>query len=115
MRVISRSRLVAFWQSAGHELAEGPLRAWFRHVSSRSVAWRDWADVKGDYPSASHVGDCVVFNIGGNKFRLIVRVRYATSRIYVLKTLTHKEYDRNTWQKECGCFERPARKPKQSN
>ncbi len=107
MRVISKARLKQFWESPGHEDAEGPLRAWYTHVNHRSVAWQTWGDVKASFASASNVGDCVVFNIGGNKYRLITRIRYATQKVFVLKVMTHREYDEDKWKDECGCFEAP--------
>ena len=66
MRVISKARLRQFWELPGHEGSEGPLRAWYTHVNDKSVAWQSWSDVKTDFASASIVGNCVVFNIGGN-------------------------------------------------
>jgi mRNA interferase HigB len=107
MRVISRARLKQFWESPGHEGAEGPLRAWYTHANNRSVAWQSWGDVKASFASASIVGDCVVFNIGGNKYRLITRIRYATRKVFVLKGMTHREYDEDEWKDEWGCFGPP--------
>ena len=106
MRVISKARLKQFWESPGHEDAEGPLRAWYTHVNNRSVAWQAWGDVKASFASASIVGDCVVFNIGGNKYRLITRIRYATQKVFVLKVMTHRE-DEGKRKDGCGCFEPP--------
>jgi mRNA interferase HigB len=68
MRVISNARLKEFWELADHPDAEGPLRAWSMHVSSRTVSWQAWGGVRASFASASFVGDCVVFNIGGNKY-----------------------------------------------
>jgi len=48
-----------------------------------------------------------VFNIGGNKYRLIGRIRYAIRKVFVLKVMTHGEYDEDKWKGECGCFEPP--------
>ncbi|MGD9634553.1 MAG: type II toxin-antitoxin system HigB family toxin [Pirellulales bacterium] len=110
MRVISKSRLRQFWELAGSEDSEGPLRAWYTHVSNRTVDWNTWADVKAEFASASHVGNCVVFNIHGNKYRLITRVLYATHTVYVLRVMTHGEYDEDKWTDECGCFEPPPKK-----
>lgn len=107
MRVISKSRLRRFWASSKGRDAEGPLRAWYTHVNSRSVEWQAWGDVKADFGSASIVGNCVVFNIGGNKFRLVTRVLYASQKVFILKVMTHAEYDENKWQAECGCFDSP--------
>jgi mRNA interferase HigB len=112
MRVISQSRLKLFWTSPGHDDAEGPLRAWYTHVKNKSIAWRSWGDVKASFASASLVGNCVVFNIGGNKFRLVTRIHYASQKVFVLKVLTHAEYDQNKWLEECGCFSPPPAKPR---
>ena len=75
--------------------------------------------MKASFASASIVGDCLVFNIGGNKYRLITRMRYATHKVFVLKVMTHREYDLDTWKDECGCFERfeppPPRRKRKRN
>ena len=107
MRVISKARLKQFWETPDQQGAEGPLRAWYTHVNSKSVSWQSWGDVKASFASASIVGDCIVFNIGGNKYRLITRIRYATRKVFVLKVMTHSEYDLDRWKGECGCFEPP--------
>jgi mRNA interferase HigB len=111
MRVISKARLREFWERAGQQDAEGPLRAWHTHVNHRSVAWQSWAEVKADFGSASLVGNCVVFNIGGNKYRLVTRILYGSQKVFVLKTMTHAEYDKDKWKEDCGCFEPPPAKP----
>lgn len=115
MRVISRARLRQFWESPGHKDSEGPLRAWFTHVSDKSVAWQSWSDVKSDFASASLVGNCVVFNIGGNKYRLVVRILFPSQKVFVLKAMTHKEYDANTWKDECGCYAPPPKRRPSKN
>lgn len=107
MRVISKPRLRQFWESPSHNDAEGPLRAWYTNVNSKTVAWHSWADVKADFSTASLVGRCVVFNIGGNKYRLITRVHYVNQKVYVLKVMTHKEYDEDKWKDQCGCLAPP--------
>lgn len=112
MRVISKSRLRQFWDQPDCEDAEGPLRAWYTHVSSKSVGWQTWADVKAAFATASIVGNCVVFNIGGNKYRLITRVLYPSQKVFILKTMTHKEYDEDKWKNDCGCFDPPPKKAK---
>jgi mRNA interferase HigB len=107
MRVISKARLKQFWESPGHEDAEGPLRAWYTHVNSRTVVWQSWGDVKSEFGTASLVGSCVVFNIGGHKYRLVTRILYSSQKVFVLKVMTHAEYDENRWKEECGCFSPP--------
>lgn len=112
MHVISKSRLRQFWENAGREDSEGPLRAWHTHVSHRSIAWQSWSEVKAQYGTASLVGNCVVFNIGGNKYRLVTRIPYPSQKVFVLRVMTHSEYDQENWKEECVCYEPP---PSQSN
>jgi mRNA interferase HigB len=107
MRVISKVRLRQFWQAPGHADAEGPLRAWYTHVNSRTVSWRSWGDVKAEFGNASIVGNCVVFNIGGNKYRLATRILYPNQKVFVLRVMAHGEYDNGRWKDECGCFAPP--------
>lgn len=107
MRVVSKARLKRFWESPGHEVSEGPLRAWYTHVSSRTISWQSWGDIRAAFATASIVGDCVVFNVGGNKYRLVTRIRCASQKVFVLKVMTHGEYDEDQWKAECGCFEPP--------
>jgi mRNA interferase HigB len=109
MRVISKARVKEFWEFPGHEDAEGPLRAWYAHVNSKTVSWQAWGDVRASFASVSIVGDCIVFNIGDNKYRLISRIRYASQKVFVLKVMTHGEYDEGKWKGECGCLEPPPR------
>jgi mRNA interferase HigB len=110
MRVISKARLKKFWRIAGHEAAEGPLRAWYTYVNSKTVSWHAWGDLKADFGSASLIGNCVVFNIGGNKYRLVTRPMYPSQKVYVLKVMTHGEYDRKKWIEDCGCHAPPPKK-----
>jgi mRNA interferase HigB len=110
MWVISKTRLRAFWETPGRADAEGPLRAWHKYVSNRTVAWEAWTDVRTAFATASKVGGCVVFNIAGNKYRLIARIRYASHKVFVLKVLTHREYDEQKWKQDCGCFQSPPTK-----
>src|ERR1700676_1276038 len=110
MRVISRARLKQFWEAPGHEDAEGPLRAWYTHLNSKAVVWHAWGHVKADFSTASLVGNCVVFNIGGNKYRLVTRPLYPSQKVFVLKVMTHQEYDEEKWKDECGCSTPPEPK-----
>ncbi|MBX3411560.1 MAG: type II toxin-antitoxin system HigB family toxin [Pirellulales bacterium] len=83
------------------------MRAWY--LTAVHAEWSRWAELVASFPQADQVGDCVVFNLG-NSHRLIGRVRYAARRLYVLRILTHAEYDKSDWPTECGCHERPPRK-----
>jgi len=107
MRVISKARLKAFWEKPGRHDAEGALKAWHTHVSHRTVAWHSWGDVKAEFGSASLAGNCIVFNIGGNKYRLVTRILYPSQKVFILKVMTHSEYTEDRWKSACGCFEAP--------
>lgn len=96
MHVLSRKRLRQFWQQ--HRDAEGPLRAWFKFASK--ARWRNFADVRADLPRADGVGRLVVFDIGGNKYRLIAAIDLERGKVYVRDVLTHKEYDRGQWKRD---------------
>jgi mRNA interferase HigB len=93
MRIISRRTLRQFWEQSQYSDAEQPLRAWFREASRAD--WKSPAEVKADYRSASIVGeDRVVFNIAGNKYRLVVRVNFPYRVVYIRFVGTHRQYDR---------------------
>lgn len=92
MRVLSLKALREHWEKPGREDSEGPLKAW--HAEVRKADWSGPADVKSFYRSASLVADNrVVFNIGGNKYRLVVWVNYDKKMVLIKFVGTHKEYD----------------------
>jgi mRNA interferase HigB len=93
MRVISRKALREFWERPGRADAEQPLKAWFHEAEQAD--WAKPADVKAAFRSASIVGNNrVVFNIAGNKYRLVARVNYPYRILYVRFVGTHREYDK---------------------
>jgi mRNA interferase HigB len=93
MRIISRKTLKAFWEKAPYRDAEQPLKAWF--AESKKAKWSKPQDIKDHYRSASFVGrDRVVFNIGGNKYRLVAAVKYEFGIVYIRFIGTHKLYGR---------------------
>jgi mRNA interferase HigB len=97
--VISRKPLQAFWTR--HPDARGALAAWF--AVAKAAEWKSLADVRRTYPHADGVrtrnGETLtVFNIGGNKYRLVVRIRYEYQLANVRDVLTHAEYDAGTWK-----------------
>ncbi|KJS04782.1 MAG: toxin RelE [Gammaproteobacteria bacterium BRH_c0] len=93
MRVIARSTLKAFWESnPAYAEAKQPLLAWHRHVLKAD--WATPADVKADLRNASILKDGrVVFNIAGNKYRLVVWINYIHRVVYVRFIGTHTQYD----------------------
>lgn len=91
MRVISRKSLKEFWIK--HPQAENPLKAWF--AETEKALWNTPQDIKVHYRSADFLKDNkVIFNISGNKYRLIVKVNYSFKIVYIRYVGTHKEYDK---------------------
>ena len=91
MRIVAKKTLVQFAQV--HADARQPLLAW--HEEAVHSRWATPQDIKNRYPTASFVGNNrVVFNIGGNKYRLIVAVAYRIGVAYVKFVGTHSDYDR---------------------
>ena len=94
MRVIALSTLRAFWEGrAAYADVREPTLAWYRHVLKAD--WRSPAEVKREFGTASVLRDGrVVFNIAGNKYRLVVWINYPYRVVYVRFIGTHSQYDR---------------------
>jgi mRNA interferase HigB len=94
MHVISKKKLRAFWQR--YPKARAPLEAWYQ--VARHAEWESFADVRQVFQTADVVGRFVVFNIGGNKYRLIAAIHFNRGKLFVRHVLTHREYDDGTWK-----------------
>jgi len=94
MHVITRKRLLEF--SEKYSDADEPLDRWYRIV--KHTYFESFADLRKTFPQADQVGRLVVFNIGGNKYRLITYIVYDRKRIYIRDVLTHPEYDKGKWK-----------------
>ncbi|HEX9652562.1 MAG TPA: type II toxin-antitoxin system HigB family toxin [bacterium] len=91
MRIISRKALREFWEI--HPDAQQPLQAWYH--DAKKADWKTPAQIKNVYRSASFVGkNRVVFNIKGNRYRLVVAVDYHSRIIFIRFIGTHSEYDK---------------------
>jgi mRNA interferase HigB len=97
LHVISRKRLREFWKK--HPDSETPLSAWYKAASRAD--WKSITDVRKTYPHADAVGRCTVFNVGGHDYRLIVKINYSRQVIYIRSVVTHAEYDKERWQRDC--------------
>lgn len=93
MRIIAKKTLSEFWAQKRYTDAQGPLEAW--HDEASAASWKTPQDIKNLYASASFVGnDRAVFNIGGNKYRLVVEVQFAAGIVWVKFVGTHAQYDK---------------------
>ncbi|HEY7127050.1 MAG TPA: type II toxin-antitoxin system HigB family toxin [Ktedonobacterales bacterium] len=90
MHIITKRTLKAFW--AKYPDAETPLDTWYRIM--KKGQFTDFAHLKQTFSSADYVGKLTVFDIGGNKYRLIASIHYNTGQVYIRNVLTHAEYDK---------------------
>jgi mRNA interferase HigB len=93
MQIFTRRTLREYWESPGREDSRIPLASWFRQTSAAS--WGSFAELRQDFANADYVGnERVVFNIGGNKHRLVAKVDFKYQMIFVRFIGTHAEYDK---------------------
>ncbi len=101
MNIIA-TRTIRAYQDAFPNAATA-LEAWLE-VAGKAY-WQSYNEVLETYASADQVGSCLVFNIRGNKYRLICGVAYANrwvkGTLFVKHFLTHAEYDKNAWKRDC--------------
>jgi len=95
MHIISRKTLRTFWEK--YPDSETALARWFKIVQRTDFA--NFADLRATFPSADQVGNLIVFNIGGNKYRLIASIHFNRHKIYIRYVMAHKEYDKGDWKK----------------
>jgi mRNA interferase HigB len=92
MRIIAKSTLKNFWEQSAYQDAQHPLESWYEETIKAS--WLSPQDVKNQYRNASICGNNrVVFNIGGNKYRLVVEIQYRAGIVWVKFIGTHRQYD----------------------
>lgn len=90
MRVISNKALTGF--SSSHRDAHEPLQAWRLTIESR--AFTSFTDIKTVFNAVDKVRDFYVFDIGGNKYRIIAAIHFNHQKLYIREVFTHKEYDK---------------------
>ena len=93
MHVITQKRI---WEAQfKYPQCATALDAWYRLM--HKTRFSNYAELKNIYGSVDRVGDKFIFNIGGNKIRLIAIIHFNRQKIYILDILTHKEYDKKKW------------------
>ncbi|HWG47640.1 MAG TPA: type II toxin-antitoxin system HigB family toxin [Gemmataceae bacterium] len=98
MRLISIKKLRLFWANPRNPDSESSLRAWYQVV--KAADWTCFADVRNTYNTADLVGNKVVFNIGGNKYRLVAVIDYEGHKVFVRYILNHEDYDQGHWKND---------------
>jgi mRNA interferase HigB len=94
MRIITKRRLADFYTI--HADAKKNLLTWAKTI--RIATWQNLVELREAFPSADLVSNFTVFNIGGNKYRLIVYIDYEDQIIFIRHILTHAEYDKDDWK-----------------
>jgi mRNA interferase HigB len=94
MHVITRKRLNEF--AKFHPDTNNALTQWYQLVKGNEFA--SFVELREMFPSADQVGKLTVFNIGGNKVRLIAAIHYNRQKVYIRSVLTHSEYDEGKWK-----------------
>jgi mRNA interferase HigB len=95
MHIISRKALIQFWEK--HPDSKTALARWFKVV--KTTDFQSFGVLRTVFPSVDKVQDWIVFNIGGNKYRLITSIHFNRGKVYIRHVLTHAEYDRGDWKK----------------
>ena len=93
MRIVSHRKLVEFYSSEGHGDSQAALERWYN--IAETAEWKNLSDIKVDFPATDYVGNQhYVFNIRGNKYRLVVVVKFTIGHIFIRFVGTHSEYDK---------------------
>ena len=94
MHIITRKRLNDFAHK--HPDATSALQHWYKQVKGKE--FNSFVELRMTFPSADKIGKLTVFNVGGNKFRLIAAIHYNRRKVYIRAVLTHQEYDDGNWK-----------------
>lgn len=97
MNIISYSAIRNFIRK--HSESKAGLNTWYK-VASKAI-WKNLAEVKSVYPHADLYECCTIFNISGNKYRLVVKIEYEAQVVFIKHIMTHAEYDKDKWKKDC--------------
>lgn len=98
MHVISIQKLREFWRQ--NKDSEKPLRAWYKLLEKCLAS--NYVELKQTFNSADILEDYTIFDVGGNKYRVIVQIYYHYGRAYIAEVLTHADYDEESWKRRLG-------------
>jgi mRNA interferase HigB len=96
MRIITKRTLREFWER--HSTSKLPLMLWYENISKQN--FYNLVELRQVFPHADSVGNFTVFNIGGNKYRLITYINYQQQLVFIRNVLTHSEYNQENWKND---------------
>jgi len=96
VHIITRKTLIQFWEK--HPESQMALQRWFKIV--QKTEFNSFAELRQVFPSADKFDHYIIFNIGGNKYRLITSIHFNRGKVYIRHVLTHAEYDRGDWKND---------------
>ncbi len=102
MRIITEKKLRDFWavkDATESRRREKVMREWITVV--RRARWDNFLAVRATFNHADVFGKCTIFDVGGNKYRIIAKVAFGIGVIFIRDVLTHAEYDRTDWEHDC--------------
>ena len=94
MKIISNSALRIF--ATRHPQADAPLQGWRRVMEQNRFG--NWAELKAAFNTIDKIGELTVFDIGGNKYRLVAYIRFEKQIVYIKAVLTHRDYGKGAWK-----------------
>lgn len=94
MHIITRKRLNEF--VGKHPEAGSSFKHWYKQMKQNN--FESFAELREFFPAADQVDNLTVFNVGGNKARLVAAIHYNRKKVYIRAVLTHGEYDKNRWK-----------------
>lgn len=97
MNIVSFKAIKKFTKK--HANSRPSLNTWYK--LTLKARWRSFDDVKKTFQAADLYGQCLIFNIGGNNYRLIAGINYEAQTVYIKAILTHAEYDKEKWKSNC--------------
>ena len=95
MRIISKKKIKEFWIK--YPDSERPLKVWYSIC--KNLTFKNFSEIKNIFNSSDFFEDKIIFDIGGNKYRLIVKIQYKIRTIFIKGIYTHKEYEKGKWKK----------------
>ena len=103
MRIISERRLREFWEAAKGAERDRRKKTSLEWITVVKLArWNTFTDVRETFNHRDVSSGCTIFDLGGNRYRIIAKVAYRIKVVFIREVLTHAEYDEGKWKGDCG-------------